>query len=559
MVARGGMGVVYRARQLELDREVAVKILSPQLLVKERMVRQFHREALAIARIDHVNIVPIYDYGTLPGNNGAYLVMRLVPGKQLSQIIYEEGALPLDRALRLMEQMCDGISVAHANQIIHCDLKPDNILLEKTGQQRELVQLVDFGIAKLRELSSGGSIHSAITESAIGTPQYMSPEQCCGEKLTLHTDIYSLAVIFFEMITGRVPFNSANMADIAKSHVRTPPPPPSRYRPGLPPELDKVVMRALGKRPGDRPQSASEFFKELSASSGIILKTLENFSAKPEAEPPRPDATTNNVESRQTKMGLTKTNRFISPIKKEQEPPRSLELFPDLSALMVDDSPPIIDLLSSILQEFGCAVTTTTDGQSGLDKMLEHRFDLIICNIVLPDGYGWKMLEKAQEYEPPIPVVFLTTRNNEADRLKALDEGAEDCWNKPFAIPELQVRLKRLLQRLSLERARRNEDVEQEAEAAGVDTYETHFSMGVSYFEFGLIDDAIEELRQALKSLGNPPPGQLHFRCCFELGRCYQLLENRDEARQWYYRSLAIPGYSADEYQKVQNALSDVS
>ncbi|MBI4854741.1 MAG: protein kinase [Acidobacteria bacterium] len=519
-LAEGGMGVIYRAIQSELNREVAVKILSPQLLSKERILKQFHREALAIARLDHINITPIYDYGALPSNYGAYLVMRLVHGKQLSAEIDDLGAFPLERALRIMQQICAGVSSAHTQQIIHCDLKPDNILIENCGTTREQVQIVDFGIAKLRELSVDGG-NSAITDSAIGTPQYMSPEQCCGEPLTVQTDIYSLGIIFFEMVTGRVPFSGGVPVDIAQHHVRTPPPPPSRFRAGIPVALDYAILRALAKRPSSRPESVQQFFDELLHASGISLAPIVDVFTSgsfinlanlvvPAVATPMNYSTTKNLssenkqinpatnvknisESKQTsystgtknlldeskaqsqpvaiqtpgsvetyknkntrqyrnitsQLSDSKTNPFVN-LKNEIKPPKPEQFFPEIMTLIVDENN-ITDTIDEILQDFGSTVILAKDSEEAWKCLEKYVFNLVITNVLTKQVNGWQLFARSQDLSEQPVFIFITDSPKDEDRLQALENGIEDYWSHPLPVAELQIRLRRLLQRISKE------------------------------------------------------------------------------------------------------------
>jgi serine/threonine protein kinase len=489
MLAKGGMGVIYRAIQSELNREVAIKILSPQFLSKERLIKQFHREALAVARLDHKNIIPIYDYGSLPGNNGAYLVMRLVTGKLLSDEIDELGHFPLERALRIMQQICSGISAAHSQKIIHCDLKPDNILIENCRTLKEQVQIVDFGIAKLKELSLDGTSGSAITDSAIGTPQYMSPEQCCGESLTIHTDIYSLGIIFFEMITGRLPFNGTNPVYIAEHQVRTPPPPPSRFKAGISTALDYAILHALAKRPTGRPQSAQAFFEELAQASGIVIKQptvelsevppavlnnsvtasassssfssqqLNPYSSSPSFIPSKIleeplEKNSRDKTTKTTNKGITsqltenKTNPFLDFKSELSKSSPGEQLFPDLMVLMADndtESPNIED----ILEDFGCTIFSTATTDEAWEYLQKYSFNLVICEALSPEVNGWQLFARAQDL-PNIPLfIFISSTPKNEDRILALEQGVEDYWAKPLPMAELQIRLRRLLKQIA--------------------------------------------------------------------------------------------------------------
>ncbi|MEW6737179.1 MAG: protein kinase [Acidobacteriota bacterium] len=581
VLAHGGMGTVYRARQLELDREVAVKILSPQWLANERVVRQFHHEAVAIARLDHVNIVPIYDYGTMPNGAGAYLVMRLVPGHQLREELDKKGALPLERAMKLMEQICAGVATAHSHGIVHCDLKPENILLERVGNNEELVQLVDFGIARLREMS-GATIHNASTDSAIGTPYYMSPEQCCGERITHHTDIYSLAIILFEILTGRVPFRSPQPTDVARHHVYTPPPPPSCFQPDISPALDQVIIRALSKYPSERQQTVLQLLAELGEATSMQLDinasisiAVANPRIKSEQEKEKrasgdthrvlstldrdSNSGIDNTSGRATRMGQHVTNRYFDPIL--TLPIRSSpDFFPDLSVLIVDDNQSVTDLLTSIVEEYGCDVSMVADGTTAWQMIEERSFDLIICDIITSGLNSWQLFFQIQQLKVKPLVVFITDEGSDEQRLRALEQGVEDYWPQPFVIAELQIRLKRLLQRLSAERTAAFASVSTSMESldkGNHDIFERHYHQGSSYTELGLWEEAVEEFHKALKALDGAVAGKHHFHCCYQLGSCYQQLQRLGEARHWYYRALAVPGYNQTEYDKVQQALSE--
>lgn len=471
LIASGGMGAIYQAYQLALNREVAIKLLLPQLTSVERMVKQFHREALAIARLDHPNIVPIYDYGTLPGHRGAYLVMRLVHGHQLSTELADEGALSLERTFFIMQQICNGVAAAHAQQIIHCDLKPDNILIECPAH-KEIVQIVDFGIAKLREWTGTGSAYSMITTSTLGTPQYMSPEQCCGEPITLHTDIYSLGIILFEMIIGKVPFNGVSATDIAKHHLRTPIPMPSRLRAGLPIELDDVIFRALHKEPDKRYQSVSEFFEELShiaKAKGIwVPETLEvpeklEKSEKPEktlpiskigsvhrtlSSFPRIKTQGSTADLAASKLNIkVSTDPYMESIPKEETPAACI--------LLVDADGSIMSLFNSAFESVNSHIEAVTNSTDATSKLSEPHFDLVICEAVATDIDGLKLFNETQELSQPPLFILVSPQVETAARLEALEQGIEDYWSSSTEITESQIRLKRLLQRIIKEKAKK--------------------------------------------------------------------------------------------------------
>jgi len=248
LIGEGAYGAVYRAHQPVVDREVAVKIILPEYANRPEFIRRFESEAQLVAQLEHLHIVPLYDYWRDPG--GAYLVMRLMKGDSLEEII-QEGPLSLSRTARIMGQVASALTAAHRRGIVHRDIKPANILLDEEGN----AYLSDFGIAKALGEESGMTVTGAI----VGTPAYITPEQVQSMPVSPQTDIYALGVVLYTMLTGKHPFPEASSGDLIAKHLRDPIPHLEEIEPNLPPNLDEVIQRATAKDPLERFNKTSEF------------------------------------------------------------------------------------------------------------------------------------------------------------------------------------------------------------------------------------------------------------------------------------------------------------
>ncbi len=244
-IGRGGAGIVYRARDTRLKREVAVKLLPPDLAFRSDVRERFMREAETSARLNHPNIVQIYSVDERDGL--AYFVMALIEGQNLGDRVRTMGALPFNDARRLLREVADALSYAHNHGVVHRDIKPDNILLDK---QSGRAMVTDFGIARA---ATEGDSRLTATGTAIGTPAYMSPEQCAGDRqLDGRSDLYSLGAVAYYMITGQPPFTGPTTPVIMMKQVTEQAVSPSRLRGGVPPDLERIVMRLLEKDPANR-------------------------------------------------------------------------------------------------------------------------------------------------------------------------------------------------------------------------------------------------------------------------------------------------------------------
>jgi len=254
----GGMGEVYRATQINLDRTVAVKLMRGDFSADEQMAERFKREALAVGRLNHPNITTVYDYGIEP-SLGAYLVMEFLTGRTLHEELKALGRIEPDRAVKIIKQACAAVNAAHVEGIIHRDLKPDNIFLLDESEDEPRIKILDFGIAKFYGEGDTEGLTLTAAGTVIGTPIYMSPEQCRGENLDPKSDVYSLGCVLFEMLTGRPPFTGPNISALIVQHATEAPPPPSMLLPGLPYQFEEVLLRALAKPREERYQTAAEF------------------------------------------------------------------------------------------------------------------------------------------------------------------------------------------------------------------------------------------------------------------------------------------------------------
>lgn len=281
-IGEGGMGTVFVANQEPIDRQVAVKVLHHSLANDEIAVRRFEREAKVISRMRHPNTVTVYDFGRTQAGE-LYLVMELLEGQTVAQLVRADGPLPGLRAARIIRQACGSLSEAHELGIIHRDLKPDNIFLTHYGEQRDFVKVLDFGLVKLAD---SDSFHRLTQQGKVyGTPRYMAPEQAEGRPIDNRSDIYTLGVVLYEMLTGRPLFTAETMVALLVKHIQTPPPPMGAVRPDLDvdPRLESIVMWALAKKAGDRPQSVVELARELERWEHESMNTPANRVDEPAA------------------------------------------------------------------------------------------------------------------------------------------------------------------------------------------------------------------------------------------------------------------------------------
>jgi serine/threonine protein kinase len=313
LLKHGGMGAVYRATHLMLHKPIAIKLIKPELVTSEDTIRRFHREAQAASQLDHPNIVTIHDLGKAEDGT-LYIAMELVTGTSLKELVKTEGALEPGRAIRIAAAIGSALTLAHRQQIIHRDLKPQNIMICRDAEGHEQPKLLDFGIAKTFE-SEGPALTS--TGLVLGTPHYMSPEQAKGTAVDGRSDLYSLGIILYEMLVGKVPFEAPSIPAILVKHLNETPKPPTALRPGLDASLETIVLRCLEKEPAGRYQTAQELTRALLDAERVVA------TRRPATVPSTAAAQPSTVQNASTNRATQPTVRLSEqPTRQAVEPAR---------------------------------------------------------------------------------------------------------------------------------------------------------------------------------------------------------------------------------------------
>jgi len=397
-IGRGGMGTVYRAYHPALDRLVAIKVLPEAFSDDSEFAERFLQEARSVARLKHPNILQVFDFDQSDGRS--YLVMELVEGGRLSDRLGRP--MDLREVIRLLMPLAGALDYAHAHGIVHRDIKPSNILLHVDGTP----VLADFGLAKLA--SATRSITA--TGTVVGTPEYMSPEQSAGEPIGPPSDRYSMAIVAYEMLTGRVPFQADTPAAVLLSHLNKAVPPAVELRGELSGHIDAALQRALAKVPEERYTSAAAFVTALTPAAWP--------SALPE------DRTTT------TKVQAATHARHKVP-----------------QVLVVDDGAANRELIEACLAGIDCEVRPAEDGETALREIEMRKPDLVLLDVQMPGMNGYEVCRriKSDTKTRLIPVVMITSLDRTSDRVEALNAGADDYMSKPVERVELVARVRSAL------------------------------------------------------------------------------------------------------------------
>lgn len=307
-IGSGGMGIVYRAVHRILERQVAIKLLRPAYAKNPRVVSRFHLEARAAASIGHDNICEVYDVGT-SADGALFLVMPLLDGAPLSRLISEE-EISLKRVVDIVSQTLAALDAAHQAHIVHCDLKPGNIFVTQIGDRKDFVKLLDFGISRV--LDQREVADDTTTGTILGTPYYMSPEQARGKgRIDHRVDIYATGVILYEMLTGRRPFCGKSRNDILFNIITASFPPPRSVAPSIPPDVEKVILKAMARDPLQRFESADTM--RLALEKALDGRASSSCVIKPEKQSELQD-TIYDIEATQDGVYITPLARSGSTI-----------------------------------------------------------------------------------------------------------------------------------------------------------------------------------------------------------------------------------------------------
>ncbi|MBI5006421.1 MAG: protein kinase [Nitrosomonadales bacterium] len=426
----GGMGVVYKGWDPAISREVAIKGVNKKALQdgeRETVLSRFRREAQAVGRLVHPRIVQIYDF--IEDENAAYIIMELVHGKTLAHHLESKDNFGLREISQIITQTLDGIGYAHAQGVVHRDMKSANIMINNDGR----VKINDFGIARVDSttLTRVGDL--------VGTPSFMSPEQFRGEQIGATTDLYSIGVIAYELLTGRRPF-VGSLAAIMHQVVNAIPPKPSTLNPALAPEMDEVLGKVLAKNPADRYQTAAEFSeafrKAIDASLGVV-------APQPAVAAPNGSMlldAARMLNKNQQPDGVLAGSAESEPDDIDEDSPIFIDTgVKKARLLIVDDEERILTALKSLFRH-RYHVFTTTDGNKALDFITRYQMHVIISDQRMPIMLGSELLRRSREISPRSVRILLTGYSDLAAIVGSINDGEVYRFiSKPWDNQSLQT------------------------------------------------------------------------------------------------------------------------
>ena len=468
-LGRGGMGVVFKAKDTVLDEVVAIKVLYGHVADDDgAILARFKREISLNRKVKHPNVARMYDFGT--GGGHPYITMEFVPGKDLQTLVLEEGRIPPARALPILRQICLGTQAAHEQGIVHRDLKSQNIIVG----DGDAVSILDFGLAR-------GSVDERLTLEAVvlGTPHYISPEQAMGQQADARSDLYSIGIIAFEMLTGVLPFTADSALGIAMKQISEPVPGNLSLYPDVSHALREAVHRALEKRREDRMSSASELEAAFARAAGetprrssdpdaeamarAIDAALGDLEAPPrprrEPPPPPPDTTTPVVPHRPHPASRTAPAAATAPVPRPAAPavpaartaPETLPSpprptgRPTVFVVMSDGAERIS--VATALTETGCVAVEARSGEEAFELLMARSPDAVVMDVALPkaDGFEVARILKGTPVFARVPVLLLGARVDRAQEHFARQVGASEILARPVPERELVERVWRLL------------------------------------------------------------------------------------------------------------------
>lgn len=424
LIGQGGMGQVYRAIDRELDEVVALKLLKPKLSSDPVVIARFKQEIKLTRRIKHKNVARIFDLGEVGGFK--YISMEYIDGKTLKDVLLSRGPLPLDLGVHIFRQVLEGVGAAHDEGIVHRDIKPQNIMVSRDLQ----AYVLDFGIA--RSLESEDLFAVGVL---VGSPAYMSTEQVLRKEVDHRSDVYSLGVLFFEMLTGQTPFQARSVVAAANKHVTEKPPDPRTLRPDLPEWTSRFILRCLEKDPAARFQTLRDMLGEIARNIGDVSDTAVaaetgRMAASPSAVMPPPPKGQPAVAP-----GAAAPAAVAPPVKTKP------------SVLIGEADPETAKVVRAKLESLGLDVEQVPDGVAAVDRAVTGRFDLIVLGVDLPrlDGIEATRILKKYAATKDVPVMMLVPGGRSDQESFAYDSGAADVLVKPVNALTLAKKARSLL------------------------------------------------------------------------------------------------------------------